>query len=490
MKMRLQHIIDGVEILQSQGQLDREIEQLHFDSRLIGEGDIYFAQKGTRVDGHDFIAQAIAAGASVVVVENLPAELLETITYLKVGNVAYCMGLMAANYYGHPTQKLKLVGVTGTNGKTTTVNLLYHTFRKLGGKCGLISTIGNYIEGKEVKATHTTPDVITLNRLLAEMAEAGCDYCFMEVSSHAVAQLRIAGLKFHIAVFTNITHDHLDYHGTFQNYLQAKKAFFDGLDEAAWALSNKDDRNGSVMLQNTKATKKYYALKQMADFKARLIEKSFEGLNLQIDQKEVHVSLVGEFNAYNVLAVFGVCRLLDFESMEILTALSTAKSVAGRFEFQEYHQRYGIVDYAHTPDALKNVLETIAAIRSGSEQLITVVGCGGDRDKTKRPLMAEVACKWSDRVILTSDNPRTEAPEAIIKDMEAGVPIARRSKVLSIANRREAIRTATNLSQEGDIILVAGKGHETYQEVHGQRNHFDDREELSNAFQELKPNQA
>ena len=400
------------------------------------------------------------------------------------------MGLMAANFYNNPSRKLKLVGVTGTNGKTTTVTLLHQLFSKLGYKVGLISTVVNKIGNEDIKSTHTTPDSISINSLINAMLEAGCSHCFMEVSSHAVVQHRISGLSFTGGVFTNITHEHLDYHKTFAEYIQAKRGFFNLLSKNSFALSNRDDKNGEVILQETKANKRYYALKTHADFKTKIIESNFTGLSLKMDDQEFWSPLIGHFNAYNLTAVYATATLLGEEKLDVLTALSTLKTVAGRFQYINLFEVAGIVDYAHSPDALENVLRTIKDIRTGNEQVITVVGCGGDRDKSKRPIMAAIACKLSDRVILTSDNPRTEDPNTIIEEMKAGVDAASKRKVLVITNRKEAIRTACSFAQKSDILLIAGKGHETYQEINGVRNHFDDVEVLTESLNEIYKTEA
>lgn len=478
--MQLQEILYGVTILKLVGVTNREVAALEFDSRKVGPGMVFFAIKGTLTDGHQYIDQTIRAGAHVIVCEDLPEVLAAEVSYLQVENAHIALGIMAANFYGNPSSKLKLVGITGTNGKTTIATLLFKLFTELGYAVGLISTVENQIKESIIPSTHTTPNPIALNLLLKQMVDAGCVYCFMEVSSHAVVQHRIEGLAFAGGVFSNITHDHLDFHKTFDNYIKAKKAFFDGLPKHAFALTNADDKNGLVMLQNTKASKKSYALKQMADFKAKIIENSFSGLNLEIDQLEVFFKLVGSFNAYNLLAVYGTAILLGEDKMNVLTVLSELSGAEGRFDYVANSQNIiGIIDYAHTPDAVQNVLSTIANIRKGTEQVITVIGCGGDRDTTKRPVMAQVACDWSDKVILTSDNPRTEDPNAILRDMEAGVSPTNRRKTLTITDRREAIKTACHLAKPGDIILVAGKGHEKYQEINGVRHHFDDKELLT-----------
>ncbi len=478
--MQLQEILYGVAIQNLVGKTDKQISALTFDSRKVVQGAIFFAIKGTLADGHLYIESTILAGATVVVCQNLPTNLQPEITYVQVVNPSVALGVMAANFYQNPSRKLQLVGITGTNGKTTIATLLFQLFKQLGYKVGLISTVENKINEQVIAATHTTPNPIALNALLKEMLVAGCQYCFMEVSSHAVVQHRIAGLDFSGAVFSNITHDHLDFHGTFDNYIKAKKEFFDDLPKTAFALTNADDKNGSVMLQNTKAHKKTYALKQMADFKAKLIENKFTGLNLEVDGIDVFFKMVGSFNAYNLLAVYGTAILLEQDKLRVLTVLSTLTGAEGRFDHSTSKQGIiGIVDYAHTPDAVQNVLSTIQNIRKGTEKVITIIGCGGDRDKTKRPIMAQVACDWSDKVILTSDNPRTENPETIVQEMEKGVSPSNKRKTLTILDRREAIKTACHLAQPGDIILLAGKGHEKYQEINGLRHHFDDKEELT-----------
>jgi UDP-N-acetylmuramoyl-L-alanyl-D-glutamate--2,6-diaminopimelate ligase len=477
--MQLQEILYGVTILKLVGVTNREVAALEFDSRKAGPGSVFFAIKGTLTDGHQYIKQTITAGAIVIVCEDMPEELEGDVSYIQVENANVALGIMAANFYGNPSTKLKLVGITGTNGKTTIATLLFKLFTELGYAVGLISTVENQIKETIIPATHTTPNPLALNSLLKQMVDAGCVYCFMEVSSHAVVQHRIEGLVFVGGVFSNITHDHLDFHKTFDNYIKAKKGFFDSLPKHAFALTNADDKNGFVMLQNTKATKKSYALKQMADFKAKVIENSFSGLNLEIDQLEVFFKLVGSFNAYNLLAVYGTAILLGEDKINVLTVLSELSGAEGRFDYVANNQKIiGIVDYAHTPDAVQNVLSTIANIRKGTEQVITVIGCGGDRDTSKRPVMAQVACDWSDKVILTSDNPRTEDPNAILSEMEAGVSPTNRRKTLTITDRKEAIKTACHLAKPGDIILVAGKGHEKYQEINGVRYHFDDKEIL------------
>lgn len=477
--MQLQDVLYGIAITNLVGSTNREITALVFDSRQVVKDAVFFAIKGTLSDGHKYIDSTIQAGAAVIVCEQIPAQTVPGVVYIAVDNSSVALGEMAANFYGNPSSKLKLVGITGTNGKTTIATILFKLFRSFGYHVGLISTVQNHIDDLVIPATHTTPNPIALNELLQKMVDAGCEYCFMEVSSHAVVQHRIEGLDFVGGVFSNISHDHLDFHKTFDNYIKAKKAFFDGLPAGAFALTNLDDRNGMVMLQNTKASKMTYALKQLADFKAKVVENSFNGLHLEIDQADVFFKLVGSFNAYNLLAVYGTAVLLGEDKLEVLTALSNLTGAEGRFDYMtSSNQIIGIVDYAHTPDAVQNVLSTIADIRKGTEQVITIIGCGGDRDKTKRPIMAQVACDWSDKVILTSDNPRSENPQTIVEEMEKGVSPTNKRKTLSIVDRREAIKTACHLAKPGDIILLAGKGHEKYQEINGVRYHFDDKEIL------------
>ncbi|RZM24369.1 MAG: UDP-N-acetylmuramoyl-L-alanyl-D-glutamate--2,6-diaminopimelate ligase [Pedobacter sp.] len=477
--MQLQEILYGVTIGELVGSTNREVTALTFDSRQVSADAVFFAITGTVADGHKYITQTIEAGASVIICEVMPQDINENVTYIQVENSSVALGKMAANFYGNPSAQLQLVGITGTNGKTTIATLLFKLFRELGYKVGLISTVENQINDQIIPATHTTPNPIALNQLLRQMVTEGCQFAFMEVSSHAVVQHRIEGVSFVGGVFSNITHDHLDFHKTFDNYIKAKRAFFDALPKTAFALTNGDDKNGLVMLQNTKAGRKTYALKQLADFKGRIIENKFSGLNLEVDDVDVFFKLVGSFNAYNLLAVYGTAMLLGEDKLNVLTILSDLTGAEGRFDYVTNSQEIiGIVDYAHTPDAVQNVLSTIQNIRKGTEQVITVIGCGGDRDKTKRPVMAQVACDWSDKVILTSDNPRTENPQEILNDMEAGVSPTNKRKTLSILDRKEAIKTACHLARKGDIILVAGKGHEKYQEINGVRFHFDDKEIL------------
>ena len=483
--MKLKDILTNCNLLEIVGEKDVDVADITFDSRKVGQGTLFFAVKGTQVDGHDYIDGAIEKGASVIVCEKLPRKQVENVTYVKVDNSAYVLGVGASNFFGNPSEKLKLVGVTGTNGKTTIATLLYRLFTEAGYSCGLLSTIENIINREVVPSTHTTPDPIELNTLLQQMVDKGCEYAFMEVSSHSVAQDRIAGLHFAGGIFTNLTHDHLDYHKTMANYRNAKKKFFDSLPQSAFALTNLDDKNGAFMLQNTRARKLSYALKHDADFKGVIMESHFDGMLLKVNGTEMFTQLVGGFNASNLLAIYGAATALGFNKEELLVEISKLRGANGRFDMVHSEQGIvGIVDYAHTPDALENVLVTINEVRFHKETLITVVGCGGNRDTTKRPEMTAVAVRLSDRVILTSDNPRNEDPDEIIRQMKAGVPDEDRGKVLSITNRREAIRTAVALAKRGDIILLAGKGHENYQEINGVKNHFDDKEVLSEALKE------
>ena len=476
----LKDILYKVKITSASGSMDVEVKGICFDSRKALPGFLFIAIKGTQSDGQEFIERAIATGATAVVAERLPENISEQVTYVTVKDSAKALGIIASNFYGNPSSKLKVVGVTGTNGKTTVVTLLYKLFSSLGYRCGLLSTVVNKIVDNDFSSTHTTPDPIQINELLVKMLEANCTHCFMEISSHAVAQGRIEGMHFVGALFTNITHDHLDYHHTFESYIRAKKGFFDGLSSDAFALVNIDDKRGMVMLQNTKATKHTYALKKMADFKAKIITNSIEGLELEIGERAVWFKLIGDFNAYNLLTVYGTASLLGEDSEMILMKLSALTSAPGRFELVMPGSKFtAIVDYAHTPDALKNVLETISNFRTGQEQVISVIGCGGDRDKTKRPLMAAVACKYSSKIIFTSDNPRSEDPMAIIKEMQLGVGPTDSKKTLVLVDREEAIKTACMLAKEKDIILVAGKGHENYQEIKGVKHAFDDKEVLT-----------
>ncbi|MCR9172126.1 MAG: UDP-N-acetylmuramoyl-L-alanyl-D-glutamate--2,6-diaminopimelate ligase [bacterium] len=470
----LKDILYGVHIKEVKGTTAVEVDHLTFDSRNVTPTSVFFAMKGTVRDGHDFIPQVAGQGAAVIIAEKL-VDVPESVQLIVVDSTSEALPIVAKNFYDDPSNKLKLVGITGTNGKTTTTTLLFNLYKKLGYECGLISTVVNKIGLRDIPTKHTTPDPISLNALLAEMVEEGVSHCFMEVSSHAIHQNRIMGLTFTGAAFTNITHEHLDYHKTFKEYINVKKAFFDGLSKEAFALTNLDDKNGMIMLQNTAAKKRSFALKTMADYHGKVLENQFSGLVMTINGKELWTRLIGDFNAYNLLTVFGVSQELGDDETEVLTALSELGSVDGRFQYTRSNDGViAIVDYAHTPDALENVLKTIENIRTKNEQVITVVGCGGDRDTTKRPVMAEIACKYSDKVILTSDNPRTEDPDAIIEDMMKGVDAANFRKTLSISSRGQAIKTAVSMSETGDIILIAGKGHEKYQEINGVRHDFDD----------------
>lgn len=484
--MVLKELLHAIPVLQVFGSLDLQVDLITFDSREVKQGALFVAIHGVHTDGHKYIEQVVDRGAAVVIVEQLPDDIKEGVTYVQVADSSYALGNIASNFYGNPSQDLKLVGVTGTNGKTTVATLLFNLFEKLGYHVGLLSTVNNRIGDTIIPATHTTPDPVSLNRLLRAMVDDGCDYCFMEVSSHAIMQQRIVGLKFAGGIFTNITHDHLDFHKTFDNYIKAKKKFFDDLGAYAFALTNVDDKNGSVMLQNTFAHRKTYGLQNIADFKAKVLESHFDGMLLQIDTHDLWVRLVGGFNAYNLLAVYASAILLEQETSKVLLALSEISGAEGRFEtIHSPSGIIGIVDYAHTPDAVENVLQTIKQLKSEGRQIITVLGCGGDRDTSKRPQMAKVALNYSDKLIITSDNPRTEEPVAIIKQMEAGVAVDKKKNTFSITDRREAIRAAVHLASAGDIVLVAGKGHEKYQEIHGVRHYFDDKEELMNTFNEL-----
>ncbi|RZT91243.1 UDP-N-acetylmuramoylalanyl-D-glutamate--2,6-diaminopimelate ligase [Ancylomarina subtilis] len=483
MTKKITDLLGSINIIESIGNLEREINTIHFDSRKVEKGDFFIAQVGTQSDGHDYISGAIEQGAKAILCERLPENIHPEVSYIKVENTSKALSALAHNYYNRPSDHLKLVGVTGTNGKTTIASLLYELFRKLGYKVGLLSTVTNYIDTKAVKATHTTPDAIQISKLLNEMVDAGCEYCFMEVSSHAIDQYRTANLNFKGGIFTNLTHDHLDYHKTFDSYLRAKKGFFDQLGKTAFAITNADDKNGKIMLQNTKAHKFTYSTRAFADFRAQILEKHFNGMLLEMDGMELWTNFIGDFNAHNLLAVYSAARLLDQSKEEVLMKMSELKSVAGRFEsLISPNGVMAIVDYAHTPDALKNVLQTIDQLRTRNETVITVVGAGGDRDKTKRPLMAQVAAEYSDKVILTSDNPRSEDPDTIISEMREGVSADNLRKVLAISDRKEAIRTAIMLAQKDDIILVAGKGHEDYQEIKGVKHHFDDKEIINEIF--------
>jgi UDP-N-acetylmuramoyl-L-alanyl-D-glutamate--2,6-diaminopimelate ligase len=484
--MELKKLLKPAEILTAEGPLSIRLEKIDFDSRKVGPGSVFVAVRGTQSDGHRFIGNAIGQGAAAIVAEELPPERHPGVTYIQVADSAKALGMMASRFFGEPSKRLKLVGVTGTNGKTTTATLLHELFTALGFKAGLLSTVCNKVGQHLLPADYTTPDAVALNGLLRDMADADCDYVFMEASSHAIHQKRIEGLHFAGGIFTNITHDHLDYHKTFKAYIEAKKTFFDILPKTAFALVNLDDKRGEVMLQNTKAKRYTYSLQSMASFRARLLDNSLAGLHLQLGGHEFFSRLIGEFNAYNLLAVYGAALLLEQEEVEVLTALSSLGAVEGRFDYVAgtKNKAIGIVDYAHTPDALEKVLNTIHQLRQGGGKIITVVGCGGDRDKAKRPIMAKVAADYSDQVVLTSDNPRSEAPEAILADMQAGLPAYATQKALSILDRKEAIRTACRLAQEGDVILVAGKGHEKYQEIKGVRRPFDDKAVLIDALAE------
>lgn len=482
--MNLFDTLKKVTITASHGDMQREISGVNMDSRLVKPGNLFIAVKGTQADGHAYIPKAIELGASAILMsEPIPAEKAEGVTYVQVADTEDAVGKVATQFYGDPTTKLKLVGVTGTNGKTTIATVLYNMFRAFGHKCGLCSTVCNFIDGRAVPADHTTPDPITLNKLLAQMAEEGCEYAFMECSSHAIHQKRIGGLRFVGGIFTNLTRDHLDYHKTFENYRNAKKAFFDGLPKGAFAITNADDKNGMIMVQNTAATIRTYSTRTAADYKGRILEESIEGMMLDIDGREVSVRFVGRFNVSNLLAVYGTAIMLGKSPKDTLRVLSAMHPVNGRFEAIHSPKGFNaIVDYAHTPDALENVLTAINEIVKGKGHIITVCGAGGNRDKGKRPLMAQEAVKRSDRVIITSDNPRFEDPQDIINDMLAGLDNEQRQKVISICDRREAIRTAAMMAQPGDVILVAGKGHEPYQEIKGVKHHFDDHEEIKKAF--------
>ncbi len=475
---KLTDILKDIEIVKSTGSLDIEIIDVQFDSRKVCPGTVFFAVNGTQTDGHKYILQAIKSGAVAIVYQDEQEELTEGITYIQAANSAKALGMAASNFYMRPSEKMKLVGVTGTNGKTTIATLLYQMFKNLGYKVGLLSTIENYIHEEKIGATHTTPDPVQLNKLLNDMVDAGVDYCFMEVSSHAIHQDRIEGLDFAGGIFTNITHDHLDYHKTFSEYINVKKAFFDSLKSTAFALVNADDKNGAVMVQNTNAVIKKYSVSRMADFKAKILEPHFEGTLIQLDGKELWIQLIGLFNVYNVLAVYGAAIMLGVSEDEALQEISKLFTVNGRFQpMRSKEGKTAIVDYAHTPDALLNVLQTIKQIKADNQKVITVVGAGGNRDKEKRPEMAKIAADYSDTVILTSDNPRNENPDDIIADMQKGVKGV--NHVLSITNRKEAIKTAVYLATDNDVVLVAGKGHETYQEIKGERHHFDDKEVLT-----------
>lgn len=484
----LKDILYKVSLTSTIGDMDRQVSGIVFDSRRVEAKSAFVAIAGTQVDGHEFIGVALEKGATVVVCEKLPETLTEGITFVQVVNSAKALGIMASNFFDNPSEKIKVVGVTGTNGKTTTVTLLHQLFIGMGYSTGLLSTVENKINEEVIPATHTTPDAVSVQALLRKMVDAGCTHCFMEASSHAIVQERIAGLKLAGAVFTNITHDHLDYHGTFDEYIKAKKKLFDELPKDAFALVNTDDRRGSVMLQNSKATHHTYALKSSADFKAKIISNTLEGLELDINNKQIWFRMIGAFNAYNLLGALGVAVLLGEDEDEVLRTLSAIRGAKGRFDRISIGGIIAIVDYAHTPDALDNVLKTINGVRTGNEQLITVVGCGGNRDKTKRPIMAKLAVSESNKAIFTSDNPRFEDPMEILREMQAGVGPSEIRKTLTIEDRREAIKTAVMLSQKGDIILIAGKGHEDYQEIKGVKYHFDDAEVVTEILEQFSKN--
>jgi UDP-N-acetylmuramoyl-L-alanyl-D-glutamate--2,6-diaminopimelate ligase len=483
---QLQNILKGIDPVEVRGSMDIPVAGVAIDSRQVRQGFVFIAIKGTQTDGHQYIAKAIETGAVAVVYEEWTGEMAGGVTFVQVKDSAGAAGMMAHNFYDRPSHKVILVGVTGTNGKTTIATLLFKLFRALGYSCGLVSTVQNQVNDEVIPSSHTTPDAVSLNSLLATMADAGCTHVFMESSSHAIHQRRMEGLRFAGGIFSNITHDHLDYHKTFDEYIRVKKSFFDGLPSSAFAISNLDDKRGTIMLQNTNARRLYYSLHNMADFKGKVLENVITGLVMDINGMEVHFRLLGTFNAYNLLAVYGAAVALDEDPEQVLSALSGISGAEGRFDVNvsSIDKVVGIVDYAHTPDALLNVLATIRALRKGNEAVITVVGCGGDRDKTKRPLMAEAACEHSHKAILTSDNPRTEDPAAILNDMQAGLKSEYRRRTLVIADRREAIRTAVMLAQPGDIVLIAGKGHEKYQEINGVKHHFDDKEELLKCFED------
>ncbi|HBR11130.1 MAG TPA: UDP-N-acetylmuramoyl-L-alanyl-D-glutamate--2,6-diaminopimelate ligase [Chryseobacterium sp.] len=482
--MNLEIVLQRIPVLETIGTLEKKVSEIVFDSRKAVEGSLYVALRGTVADGHSFINSAIEKGAKVIVCEVLPAEIITEVTYLRVADSSKALGHLASNFYGNPSKKLKLIGVTGTNGKTTVTTLLYDIFRNLGHQSALISTVEYRIGDEIIPSTHTTPDVIRLNQMLAKAVEIGCEYAFMEVSSHGIVQNRIEGLHFKIAGFTNLTHDHLDFHKTFQNYLNAKKRFFDELEDSAIAITNADDKNGLVMLQNTKAKKKTFALKTMADFHGKVLELDFNGMLLNFNNKEFWTTLTGKFNAYNLLLAYGIALELGMEETEVLQAISRLHRVNGRFEtIKSDSGIFFVVDYSHTPDALENVLDSINEIRTKNERLICVFGCGGDRDKTKRPEMGDIATKKSTLAIITSDNPRTEDPQEIIKEIEAGVQPQNYSKYTSIPDRKEAIKMAIKFAEPKDIVLVAGKGHETYQDIGGVKHHFDDKETIRELLQ-------
>jgi UDP-N-acetylmuramoyl-L-alanyl-D-glutamate--2,6-diaminopimelate ligase len=483
MNRNLTNIFSGIAVESISGSMDISVEKIEFDSRRADSTSVFFAIKGTTTDGHIYLSQVIQNGCQVIVVQELPEFTIDNCTVILVKDTLIALALASANFYDNPSRKLKLVGVTGTNGKTTTATLLHKAFSNLGYACGLLSTVVNKIGSLDIPSTHTTPDPVQLNKLLAEMVDFGCEYVFMEVSSHAIHQERIGGLHFTGAIFSNITHDHLDYHKTFSEYIKVKKRFFDQLDSTAFALTNCDDKNGMIMFQNTKARKCTYALKSPADFKVKVLENQFSGMLLQINGKEVWTKLIGEFNAYNILAVYAVGILLDQDEQELLQVISSLESVSGRFQYIKSNSGItAIIDYAHTPDALENVLSTIAAIRNKDEKVFTIVGCGGDRDSAKRPEMARIACEMSHQVILTSDNPRTEDPQVILNQMMEGVPVGKLGITLSISDRAQAIKTAVAMAQPNDILLIAGKGHEKYQEIQGVKHDFDDFEVTKNMF--------
>ena len=485
--MVLSDILYKVNIRSVAGSTGVDVNDIQIDSRKVKPGGLFVAVKGGAADGHQFIEKAIDNGAAAIVCEEIPVMRKDNVVYVQAENSAMAVAYMANNFFGRPSEKIKLVGVTGTNGKTTIATLLYKLFTRLGYKCGLLSTVENQIGSTIVPATHTTPDAISLNALLKQMVDEGCTHVFMETSSHAIHQHRVTGLQYAGGIFSNITHDHLDYHQTFDEYIRVKKAFFDSLSSSAFAISNADDKRGTVMLQNTTAKKYYYSLKTVAEFKGKILDNGLGGLVMTVNDVEVHFRLIGEFNAYNLLAVYGAAVCLGEDKQEVLTALSMLTGAEGRFDYMVSAKEkvIAIVDYAHTPDALLNVLATIKKLKKGFEQVITVVGCGGDRDKTKRPVMAEAACEHSDKVIFTSDNPRSEDPAQIIRDMEEGLPVAYKRKYISITDRKEAIKTAISLAGKEDIILIAGKGHEKYQEIKGVRNHFDDKEVIKEFFELL-----
>ena len=484
---QLKDILYKVAVNAVSGSTEVAVSSIIFDSRKVKKNDVFVAQKGTLVDGHIYIDKAIQLGATSIVCEEIPENKTEGITYIQVGNSDSALAIMSSNFYENPSKKIELVGVTGTNGKTTIASLLYQLFKKAGYKVGLLSTVKVMVDETEYKATHTTPDSVTINQYLDKMIEEGVEYCFMEVSSHGIDQKRTEGLQFTGGIFTNLSHDHLDYHETFAEYRDVKKSFFDNLPKSAFALINIDDKNGAIMMQNTKAKKQTYALKTLGDFKAKILEKRFSGTLVNINGVEVWTKLIGEFNAYNLLAIVGTAELLGLEKLEVLRILSELESVSGRFQYTISEDNVtAIVDYAHTPDALKNVLETINDIRTGNEKVITVVGCGGDRDKTKRPKMAHIASQLSNQAIFTSDNPRTEDAQTILDEMETGVSPENYKKTLSVLDRKQAIKTACKFSDAGDIVLIAGKGHENYQEINGERFHFDDMEVVTECFNQLK----